>query len=246
MKNKYLSTIIFAMLFALQGNSQCLDNMHTPFTEDSWLSCEMSTNPNPARPMSHWIMYDLGYGYVLDSTYIWNFNTWGMSDVGIQEAVIDYSFDGVQWSTLDTFVIDQASASVKYQGMPGPLFNDDPVRYVLVTAISNWGNAACTGLSEIKFGIKSVVSNEPEPNLSDSKMVVTPNPVENIANVSIKSESMPERMALYDLSGRLVEEKTAILSNNVTFRMKHLPGGIYFVKAWLGASVLTEKVVKVD
>jgi F5/8 type C domain/Secretion system C-terminal sorting domain len=246
MKNKYLPTIVFTTLFFFQGFSQCFDNTHTPFKEDSWLSCEMSANPNPVRPLSHWIMYDLGFEYTLDSTYLWNFNTWGMSNVGIQEAVIDYSLDGVNWITLDTFIIDQASASVKYQGMQGPRFEQTEARYILLTALSNWGNAACTGLSEIKFSISETVSTEPDPILSDSRMVVTPNPVETTANISIKSENTPERVALFDLSGRLIEQKTTILSMNITFQMKDLPGGIYFVKAWLGDTVLTGKIVKVN
>lgn len=244
MKNKYLLPISFLLLFAFQGYSQCLENTHTPFTEDSWLSCQMSANPNPERPQSHWIMYDLGHGYILDSTYIWNFNTWGMSNIGIREAAFDYSFDGINWTSLDTFTVAEASASVKYQGAPGPVFNEDPVRYVLITALSNWGSTSCAGLSEIKFDIKSVVSNDPEP-FSDHRMVVTPNPVENIANVSIKSDEVPERVALYDLSGRMLEERNTILSSNLTFQMKGLPGGVYFVKAWIGESVLTEKIVKV-
>ncbi len=245
MKNKYLFTIVFATLFIFQGFSQCLDHTHTPFDNDSWLSCEMSANPNPNRPVSHWIMYDLGYEYVLDSTYIWNFNTWGMSDVGIQEAVIDYSLDGVNWTTLDSFIIDQASASVKYQGMQGPGFEHEPARYVLLTALSNWGNTSCTGLSEIKFGISETVYTETPVELSNSRLVVTPNPVNNLANVSIKSEHTPERVSLFDISGKLIEEKTMLLSKNVSFQMKDLPGGIYFVKAKLGDTILTEKIVKI-
>ncbi|MFT7606439.1 MAG: hypothetical protein ACI8VT_004042, partial [Saprospiraceae bacterium] len=34
-------------------------------------------------------------------------------------------------------------------------------------------------------------------------------------------------------------------SKNVSFQMKGLPGGIYFVKARVGEDVLTEKIVKV-
>lgn len=244
MKNKYFYTIIFAMIICLQGYSQCLEDTHTPFAEDSWMSCETAMSPNPIRPESHWIMFDLGFEYVLDSTYLWNLNTWGRRTAGVREAVIDYSLDGVNWISLDTFIIDQAPASYKYQGMSGPSFDNTPARYVLLTALSNWGDEECTGLSEIRFAISESVSVDPDLEVEEDYMVVSPNPVEMEANVSIKSELMPERISLFDLSGRLIEEQNTILSRNVIFKMNALPSGIYFVKAWVGESVLTEKIVK--
>jgi hypothetical protein len=245
MKNKYLSIIIFALAFCIQGNGQCLEDTHTPFENDGWKSCQTSVNPNPAHPAGHWILYDLGYEYALDSTYIWNFNAWGEKAVGIQGAIFDYSLDGTNWTNLGTFFIEQASGSYKYQGVAGPDFGGATARYVLVTAASNWGDADCTGLAEIKFFVSETVSTDPELAQMDNLMVVSPNPVEDIANVSIKSDLLPERVALYDLAGRLIEEKLSILSKNVSFKMKGLPGGIYFVKARVGEDVLTEKIVKV-
>ena len=246
MKNKYFTILIFAFLYTLQGYSQCLENTHTPFAEDSWVSCEESSNPNPERPVSHWIMYDLGYEYVLDSTHIWNLNTWGQKSAGVKEAVLDYSLDGTNWISVDTFTIDQASGSYKYEGVSGPSFGDVTVRYVLLTALSNWGDSDCTGLSEIRFGVSETVSNDPTPEFTDDYMVVSPNPVEDFADVSIKSDKMPDRIALYDLSGRLIEERNNILSKNVTFTLKDLPGGIYIVKASVDGAALTEKIVKVE
>lgn len=245
MKNKYIFSIFFTLLFGTTSYAQCLDDTHTPFAKDSWVSCEVSANPNPERPSSHWIMYDFGYEYVLDSTHIWNLNTWSRKEAGIQEAVIDYSLDGVEWITLDTFVIEEAPASYKYQGVAGPSFDQTTARYVLITALSNWGDPDCVGLSEIRFSLGTPVSTEPELEIADALIRVLPNPVQDIANISIVSERLPERVGLYDLSGRLVQEQNTILSKNVQFNMKGLAGGIYFVKAWIGETVLTEKVVKV-
>lgn len=245
MKNKYFTLFVFTLFICYQGHSQCLEDTHTPFAEDSWVSCEESSNPNPVRPVSHWITYDLGYEYVLDSTHIWNLNTWGQKSAGVKEAVLDYSLDGTNWLSLDTFIIEQASGSYKYQGVSGPNFENVSARYILLTALSNWGDADCTGLSEIRFGVSETVSNQPVPELSKDYMIVSPNPVEDFANVSIKSDELPERIALYDLSGRLIEERNSILSKNISFNLKGLPGGIYFVKAFVDDTSLTEKIVKV-
>ncbi len=246
MKNKYLSIIIFALVYCFQGYSQCLEDTHTPFKNQGWKSCTTSLNPNPAHPAGHWILYDLGYEYTLDSTYIWNFNEWGESSTGVQNAIFDYSLDGETWTNLGTFLIDEASASYKYEGAAGPDFDGIIARYVLVTAASNWGNSDCTGLSEIKFFVSETVDLDPDLEISENLMLINPNPVKDIAYVSIKSEVLPESVALYDLAGRLIEEKLSVLSKNVAFQMKELPGGIYFVKARVGEVVLTEKVVKVD
>ncbi len=245
MKNKYFFALLITAFLGTSLYGQCLDDLHTPFAKDSWVSCEISANPNSARPASHWIMYDLGYEYVLDSTHIWNLNTWSRKEAGIQEAVIDYSLNGQEWFTLDTFVIDEAPASYKYQGVPGPSFDNTQARYVLITALSNWGDPECTGLSEIRFTLGTPVSTNPELEISETYLKVLPNPVQDVANISIVSEQMPERVSLFDLSGRLVAEQNAILSRNVRFNMRGLSAGIYFVKAWIGESVLTEKVVKV-
>lgn len=245
MKNNYFYILAF-LLCSLGSYAQCLENTHTPFEEDSWLSCQTAPNPNPIRPAGHWIMYDLGFEYVLDSVHIWNLNTWGNSDAGVQKAVIDYSIDGVNWTSLDTFTIAQASASYKYQGVSGPSFNHTPARYVVVTALSNWGNQACTGLSEIRFGVSEFVSTDPVPELANASLLVQPNPVEDIAMISIQSENLPERVGLYDLSGRLIMEQTSLQSKNVRFDMEGLVGGVYIVKAALGEFLLTEKIIKVN
>lgn len=241
MKNIFLAIILLG--FSGYSFSQCLEDTHTPFGEDAWLSCSTSDNPNPVRPAGHWIMFDLGFEYVLDSSHIWNYNAWGGADAGIQEAVIDYSLDGVNWISLDTFVIDQASASYKYEGVPGPIFGEVPARYVLLTALSNWGNPSCTGLSEIRFGLSNVVDTE-EPILEDRSLTVSPNPVDQVANISIQSLDIPEHVALYDLSGKLLMFKDELIVKNVSFNVQNLPSGVYFVKAKVGEEILTEKLVK--
>lgn len=241
---------IFSMLLCLaigfQVNGQCYNNTHTPLEADSWRSCEETANPNPERPVSHWIMYDLGYEYTLDSTYIWNYNAWGNSEMGVKDAVIDYSLDGADWTHLRTFRIEKASGSYKYDGAPGPTLNNTTARYILVTALSNWGDTECTGLSEIRFGVSEVTSTEPDPSLIDSKLVVIPNPVEDVANISLRGSELPDQLALFDVSGKLLQRRNQPKSMNVQFDMKGLSGGIYVVKAWIGEQVLSEKIVKID
>jgi hypothetical protein len=233
-------------LLCIQGYSQCFDQLHTPYFEDGWLSCQKQDNPNPDHPVSHWILYDLGWEYTLDSTYIWNYNSWGINDRGMKDVIIDYSSDGTNWTSLGTFEFEMASGSIRYEGTKGPDFGGIMTRYVLITANSNWGNEACTGLSEIKFHLgERTTSTDPELEIARIEIKVTPNPVMNKAEVSVLSEKIPERVALYDLSGKLMDIKTNLQSSNIVFDLSGMPIGIYVVKAWLEEGIASAKIAKV-
>jgi F5/8 type C domain. len=225
---------------------QCYENRHTPFAEDGWLSCQVSPSPNPDRPMSHWIMYDLGWEYVLDATHIWNYNAWANDGLGVKTLAVDYSLNGTDWTTLGTFTIEEAPASFKYEGIEGPSFDKVPARYVLLTAINSWNDAlGCVGFSEIRFDLDQSTSTE--PNLEEDLAIqVSPNPVIDEAQISFKAPRTPDRLVLYDLSGRKIMEQTNFNAMNVSLDMQDLVGGIYVVKAWFDKNLLSAKIVKVN
>jgi len=78
-------------------------------------------------------MYDLGYDYVLNETKFWNANEPKHLDFGINEYHLDYSLDGVTWTNLGTYNMDQASGLSYYEGDAGPDFDSAKARYVLIT-----------------------------------------------------------------------------------------------------------------
>ena len=104
-----------------------------------WLSCQTMTNPNPSRGNSHWIRYDLGANYKLGTIQVWNVNKVGESDKGFKDVTIDYSLNGTTWSTLGTFQFEQGTEAATYAGFEAANFNGLSARYVLITAVSNWG-----------------------------------------------------------------------------------------------------------
>lgn len=71
---------------------------------------------------------------------------------GINQANIDYSLDGTIWSHLGQFDFLQAPGTDNYPGFSGPSFGGINARYVLISAISNFGGS-CYGLSEIRFDV---------------------------------------------------------------------------------------------
>ena len=124
---------------------------HSTDPSTSWTSCERIPSPNPVRGDSHWAMYDFGEVYVLNDAQVWNYNVVGKTDEGFKNVVIDYSYDGRNWSELDTFVWKKASGLTSYIGFTMPQFDDIRARYILLTPLDNYSGSDCFGLSEILF-----------------------------------------------------------------------------------------------
>ena len=115
---------------------------------DSWLSCEVSPNPNTNRPDGHWVMFNLKESYKLHTSHIWNYNVEDETAKGFKEIVIDYSLNGLDWIEYGTYTWEQASGLTDYNGFEGPDFGGLQLNYLLVTAITNWNNDDCAGFSE--------------------------------------------------------------------------------------------------
>ena len=128
------------------------DNV-TSLRESSWVSCS-NTNPNPntARASNpNWILYDFTDRYRFNGSRVWNYNVEGETDRGFKNVYVDYSLDGTTWQTLGTsYFWQQAPGIADYSGFSGPNFNDVKARYILISALDNWG-AGCSGFSKITF-----------------------------------------------------------------------------------------------
>ncbi len=154
MKQYYtISLMLVLFLLNFEIEAQECNNTHSTTTEDSWLSCTLTPNPNPARSSSHWVQYDLGYTYSIASTKFWNYNVAGATAQGFKNVAIDYSLDGITWMTLTTFLLSEADGLVDYLGEDGPDFGGISTRYVLISAIDTWGDGTCAGLSEVRFDL---------------------------------------------------------------------------------------------
>ena len=148
----YIYSILFLSLVG-QAYGQCFDP-GIEIWSDTWRSCQISENPNPARDAGHWIMYDFGETYRLSKTHIWNTNEPGKSDMGFRNVIVDYSQDGETWTELGTYEFPQGTEEAVYGGFEGFDFSDSLAQYVLITAVDNWGHASCSGLAEVKFNLR--------------------------------------------------------------------------------------------
>jgi len=248
MKNLYLYITLVLTLGIQLTQAQCYPDRHSTNWYDGWVSCETSPNPISSYGEMHWIMYDLGYDYVLNETKFWNANESKHLDYGINEYNIDYSLDGVTWSNLGTFNMEQASGKSTYEGAEGPDFHETQARYVLITPTSNFGGD-CFGMSELKISITDpfiIVDEEDGFNAS-----VYPNPF--VSDVSLRIVSLeqnaPVNFTLYDLMGRTITSNTITISEDsqnyqLPINGNALSVGIYVLKINQNGKEKTFKIIK--
>jgi len=147
---KKISSIILIIFFPsyfLFG--QCLPERHSATWYDGWISCEISTSPNPERK-THWVMYDLEQDYYLYEMHIWNMNAPDIIDYGLKNVYVDLSSDGTNWVEYGQFIFSQAPGENSFEGQEEVDFGGEKARYVLISSIDNYGGT-CYGLSEVKI-----------------------------------------------------------------------------------------------
>ncbi|MEE9373628.1 MAG: 3-coathanger stack domain-containing protein [Saprospiraceae bacterium] len=151
MMKKIYILLVLIMLINIDLSAQCDGNGNQ--WAKSWVSCQVSINPNPIRGITHWILYEFNENHWIDSSHVWNANRNGESDTGLKDVIIDYSLDGNTWTELGLFTFAQGSESDLYQGFEGPIFGSQFIKKILITVQNTHGNGSCASLGEIQFQV---------------------------------------------------------------------------------------------
>ncbi len=216
--------IYFLVLFCFQMQGQnCNDDNHSTNINDSWVSCDVSENPNPMRSESHWIMYDLGYAYSLGTTHFWNYNVSGETAKGMKNIKIDLSLDGSNWNEAASFRLEEADGTNDYRGEEGPHLGGTDARYILLTAVDTWGDD-CAGLSEVRFDIEGVVSSVEEIREEHHSISIFPNPATQ--SIAIETEMDLKEIILVNIAGKELTRTSYAPKMDISY----LPNGVYFLK----------------
>jgi len=245
MKHIYTITFIFLMLLTATDNAdaQCFDDGHSPFQEQGWLSCNTSVGPIPERGDAHWILYDFGHIYTLDSVYFWNHNVWGETGMGVKSILIDYSTDMQNWNTIGPINVDKAPGSWKYTGMQGPSLGNVDAQYALVTVISTWReDASCAGLGEIRFKVSNTVEVDETEIATD--WAISPNPAIDKITIQLPEVDEIRDLSVYNAVGQLVQRLNVPNGKELTLAVDEMKGGIYFVSITTDNEVMTKSFVK--
>ncbi len=244
--NTYIKTIILTFSFLL-GNialsAQCFDDGHSTFKNQGWLSCSTSVGPIPERGDQHWVLYDLGEAYPIDTIQYWNHNVWGETGQGAKEILIDYSTDQINWTTVGPITLDKAPGSWKYTGAKGTSLHNANMQYVLITVISTWDDlAACAGIAEFKFNIGEFVDTEEIPIESD--WTLGPNPAADRVNVYIPEYGDVKAITIHNSMGQKIMDIPNPVGEQIIVPIPDLMAGIYFISLHSESGMSSRSFVK--
>ena len=137
------------------------EDLHSSENTAMWLSSVIDPN-------APWIQYEFDKVHKLHQMQVWNYNSSvePLIGFGVKEAVIDYSVDGVAWTTLaTTHEFARGPGGPGYAANTTIDFGGVVAKYVKITANSNWGGIlAQSGLSEVRLLAMPVVVREMNPD----------------------------------------------------------------------------------
>ncbi len=231
------------MLFSIYSNAQCLEDTHSSFKSQSWLSCNTKANPVESRGESHWLSLDLVYEYQIDSLWIWNHNVWGETGNGIKEIIIDYSSDAINWNTIGPFTLDKAPGSWKYNSPSLLNLGNISARYIVLTVIQTWDPlATCAGIAEMKINVNFSTSTVNIPELTE--LVLSPNPTSSKISIEAKQNLGRCNVLIYNSLGQLVKELQEESFKRLDLDIMDFEDGIYFINVQSQDFIITKSFVK--
>lgn len=243
---KYIYTLITIVVWTFSLSGQCIDDTHSPFQNQGWMSCNTSVGPIPERGNVHWLQYDLGAEYILDSLYIWNHNVWGETGMGVKNIMIDYSTDQQNWISAGPFTIEKATGSWKYQGVRGPSLNNALARYIVISVLDTHSeDVSCAGVGEFLFYIGDLVDVEVEESVT-LDWNISPNPSSENITITLPQDIDLLSLSMYNSIGSKIYELPIPAGNQITFPVSHLNSGMYYISFQSKSEIRSKSFIKVD
>ena len=143
----------------INGSGLDDNDLHSVEQTDMWLSS--TTGPQPT-----WIEYEFDRVYKLYEMQVWNHNSFleRVVGFGIKDATVEYSADGIDWTTVGTtHEFARGASAAGYAANTIIDLSGMAAKYVKITANSNWGSLPQYGLSEVRFLYVPVLATEPDP-----------------------------------------------------------------------------------
>lgn len=193
-------------------------------------------------------MYDLRHQYRLGQGKLWNINASERLTEGFNSFIVDYSQDGENWESLGEFAASQAPGDPLYEGEELFNFAGDTARYVVLTALSNYGGE-CYGISEMRIDVIDVVENLNETQDECLYVNVFPNPHSANFNLNIGSVcDGPIYFQLYNSVGTLLRQGTLPQGGVENHQMNtgNAPSGIYYLVIIQNGTSIQTQIVKLN
>jgi len=143
----------------INGSGLDDNDLHSVEQPDMWLSSSTGQQPT-------WVEYEFDRVYKLHEMQVWNHNSFleRVVGFGIKDATVEYSADGVSWTTVGTtHEFARASSAAGYAANTIVDLSGVVAKYIKITANSNWGSLPQYGLSEVRFLYVPVLATGPDP-----------------------------------------------------------------------------------
>lgn len=247
MKLIYISIL---MMSSYLLSAQCYSDRHSTNWFDGWVSCHSKTSPNPSNTAGHWLLYDLGNRYKIDKLKIWNSNDPSHLDWGMKEVKVDYSKDSIVWKTIGILDLEKATGTNRYEGMDWLNVSIPDAKFILLTAVSNFGRDSCYGLAEIRFSAEKLnltKVNELSEN-ENIQTTVSPNPFTELFYTHIVT-SNPEILSYQctDITGKIYTSGSIQMEKSnyiLKIETKNWPPGSYVLSVRNGRDLTKNSIIK--
>jgi len=143
----------------VDGSGLDENDRHSTITDDMWNGV-----PNADEPT--YVQFEFDGVYKLYELLVWNYNMQFESvlGMGVKEATVEYSEDGIDWLVLGDVELAQATSSATYTANTVIPFDGVAAKYVRLTVLSTFSDAATIyGLSEVRFMYTPVQGRLPAP-----------------------------------------------------------------------------------
>ncbi len=151
----------------VNGSGLNADDQHSVDSGDMWL-----VSTNGSGPVQLDFTFDKVYK--LYEMLVWNYNVVfeAVLGFGVNDATIEYSADGAEWTLLAETQFNQATARNDYAANTVIDMGGVAARAVRVKINSNFGSLTQYGLSEVRFFYTPVLPREPEPSANATNVSV--------------------------------------------------------------------------
>ena len=157
--NKFILAICLLIFAVNESVAQCCPDRHSTNAHDGWISCTPSQNPVAGEGNGHWIHYDFGQIHEMHQSTFWNINDPDRLTDNARHVRIHYSLNGQSWIHWGNMNFVQATGDPKYEGFEGPNFNGIQARYLVLTAVTNFGGS-CVGFAEMRINTEPATAQQ--------------------------------------------------------------------------------------
>jgi len=141
----------------VNGSGLNANDEHSMDSHDMWLG---APGADPA-----YIQYEFDGVYLLQEMWVWNYNVQfePVLGYGVQDATVEYSENGADWTVLGDVQLGRGTAREDYTANTTIDFGGAAARYVRLTINDNFGMLNDVGLSEVRFFYVPVTARSPQP-----------------------------------------------------------------------------------